>query len=129
MSLSTPSRRRPGQTPVVRRSNTAARRVRQCEKLLARPLIGAKQAAYRARDRLRVLLFDAAHHHAQVVRLDDDANTLRLEDVVDRARDLLGEPLLDLEPTREHLDESRQLAQPHNLSRGDIGDMSTAIKR
>ena len=64
-----------------------------------------------------------------MIRLDDDADALRLEHVVDRAGDLLGEPLLHLEPPREHLDDARQLAQPDDLAVRDVGDVRLAEER
>src|SRR4029079_8559118 len=72
------------------RSGTATRRVGEREELLARSLIGTEQTANRAGDCLGVLLLDAAHHHAEVIRFDDHPNALRLEHIVDRAGDLFG---------------------------------------
>jgi thymidine kinase len=101
----------------------------QRQELLARPLIGPEQAPHRARDRLRVLLLDAAHHHAEMIRLDHDADAHRSKHLVERARNLLGEPLLHLQPTREDFDDSRQLAEAVDLAVRDVRDVRAAEER
>ena len=77
--------------------------VRERQKFLTRSRVASEQPADRARDGFGVLLLDPAHHHAQVVGFDHDANSLGLKDFVDGARDLLGQPLLNLQPAREDL--------------------------
>src|SRR5262249_45469772 len=59
------------------RSGDRPRRVSEGDKLLTRARVRPKQPAHGTRDRLGVLLLDTAHHHAQVVRFDDDAHALR----------------------------------------------------
>src|SRR5437899_5910425 len=54
------------------------------EELFARLLFVAEGAEHRRRHRRGVLLLDPAHHHAEVARLDDDADALRLDDFLDR---------------------------------------------
>src|SRR5215470_9052045 len=49
---------------------------------------------------------DGFHHHG---------NAARLERVVERAGDLRGEPLLDLKPLGEHVDEPRDLREADDL--------------
>ena len=49
-----------------------------------------------------------------------------IEHVLDRLRDLLGEPLLHLEPAREHLDDARQLREPDDAPVGDVRDVRLA---
>src|SRR5207237_6691480 len=46
----------------------------QAQEFLAGPYVFQENAAHRARDCLRVLLLDAAHHHTQVVRFHDHAH-------------------------------------------------------
>src|SRR5690606_23328881 len=82
---------------------------REPQELLTRLQVLQEHAAHRAGDRLRVLLLHAAHHHAQVVGLDDDAHALGPQRVPHRLRDLVRHPLLHLEPPREDLDDPRQL--------------------
>ena len=50
----------------------------QPQKLLARPDVGAEAPPQRRSNRLAVLLLDASHHHAQMVRLNDDSHPFRL---------------------------------------------------
>src|SRR5688572_32262567 len=76
-------------------------RMREGKKLLPRPRIIPEHPAQRRRDRAGVLLLHAAHHHAEVIGLDHDADPQRGEDVVDRRSDLLGESLLHLETAGE----------------------------
>src|SRR5690606_10401175 len=72
------------------------------QELLARADIIQEHALHRARYRLRVLLLDTTHHHAQVIRFDDDADTLRLQLFGQRFGDLRRQPLLHLETAREY---------------------------
>ena len=51
------------------------------------------------------MLVDASRRHARVTRLDDDCNALRLQRFVERARNLAGQPFLELKPPRECIDE------------------------
>jgi hypothetical protein len=53
------------------------------------------------------LLFNAAHHHAQVARFNHQAHPLRLNGVLDGVSDLAGEPLLHLEAAVRNPDLSR----------------------
>ena len=62
-------------------------------------------------------------------RLDHDADALWLEHVLHRLRDLLGEPLLHLEPAREHVDDARQLGQADDLAIGDVRDVRASEER
>jgi hypothetical protein len=57
----------------------------------------------------RILLLHAPHHHAEVLRLDHDADAIGADALLDRVRNLIGQPFLDLEPTREVIDHPRQL--------------------
>src|SRR5256885_3055738 len=79
------------------------------QEFIARLAVVAERAAQRAGDGLGVLLLYAAHHHAQVIRLDHDADARRLEDAAERIGNLIGEPLLDLEPPRKDLDDAGNL--------------------
>src|SRR3981189_95337 len=61
--------------------------------------------------------------------LDDDADALRFDGVLDRLRDLRGQPLLDLQAAREGFDEARYFAQADDFSVWDISHMHLAKKR
>ena len=67
------------------------------------------------RDRLRVDLLHAPHHHAHVARLDDHADAGGRHGLDHGLGDLAGEPLLDLEPATVDLHDARQLAQAEHL--------------
>ena len=54
-------------------------------------------------------LLDAAHDHAQVARLHDDGDALGLEHLHNGIGNLAGQPLLYLQPPREHFRDPRQL--------------------
>ena len=53
-----------------------------------------------------------AHHHAQMPRFDHHAHSLRFDHLLNRLRDLRGQPLLNLQAPREEFDQPRNLAQP-----------------
>src|SRR5258708_11430847 len=76
-----------------------------------------------------MLLLDATHHHAQMPGLDDHADALWLDGVLDGLGNLRGQPLLDLQAARERLDEARYFAQADHFSVGDVGHVHLAKKR
>src|SRR5690606_22356411 len=104
-------------------------RRRQPQELLARAKILQEDAPHRTRDRLRVLLLHAPHHHAEVVRLDHHAHALRLEDVPDRLRDLVRHPLLHLEPPGEHLHDPGELRESHDPPVRNVRDVHLPEER
>src|ERR1700726_1970328 len=55
----------------------------QGEEFGPRFFLVAEAAQHRGGNRGGVLLFDAAHHHAEVAGFDDDANALRLDYFLD----------------------------------------------
>src|SRR5260370_33614603 len=61
--------------------------------------------------------------------LDNHAVALAFDGVLDRLRNLRGKPLLDLQATREGLDEARYFAQADDFSVWDISHMHLAKKR
>src|SRR5574340_1101163 len=63
------------------------------EELRAGLVARAEEAQDGARRHHRARLADAAHHRAQVRGLEDDADTLRFEVVLEEVGDLLGETL------------------------------------
>src|SRR5207247_3834579 len=85
-------------------TNHQLARVGKVEELLPRLRVVLERSADRARDRLRVLFFDAAHHHAEVIRFDDDADARGLKHFVQGTGDLFRETLLHLEPARKDID-------------------------
>src|SRR4029077_9758351 len=81
------------------------------EEFVARLLALAECAQHGASHRGRVLLFHATHHHTKMPRLDDHAHAFRAQVLLDGLRDLARQPLLNLQPPRVHIHQSRNLAQ------------------
>jgi len=65
-----------------------------------------------------VLLFNPAHHHAQVARLDDHSHALRRNGRLNGVGNLPGQPLLHLKAAREHLHKAGILLSPMTLPLG-----------
>src|ERR1051326_6039305 len=76
-----------------------------------------------------MLLFNAAHHHAQVSRLNHHANALRIDSVLNGLSDLHRQTFLHLQAAGKDIDEARNLAQAQDLAVWDISDMNLAEKR
>ncbi len=73
-----------------------------------------------------MLLFDAAHHHAEVLGLEDDGDALGVDGVGDGVGDLAGEALLHLQAAGEDVDEAGNFAEADDLAVGDVGDVGLA---
>src|SRR5512142_3277103 len=69
----------------------------QAHELVTGALLAAEDPAQRRSDGLRVLLLHAPHHHAEVERLDHHPHAVRLEGLLERVGDLVGEALLHLQ--------------------------------
>ena len=54
-------------------------------------------------------LLDATHRQTQVLRLDHDADAVRIQSILQEVGDLLRHALLDLQTPGEHLDDSWDL--------------------
>ena len=76
-----------------------------------------------AGDGLAVLLFDAAHLHAEVARFNDHANAFGADFFLDGLRDLAGHTLLNLQAARKHVDQARDFAQAEDTLVRQIGDV------
>jgi hypothetical protein len=83
--------------------NAAADRLHQ---LVAEVGIGPEVAEPAFGDHRDSALVDPARGHAAVGRLDDDRDAFGLEHLVDRLRDLVGQPLLKLEAAGVGVDQS-----------------------
>src|SRR3990170_2558472 len=101
-------------------------RLDQLHELRARLRPVAEGPEHRRGHRLRVLLLHPAHQHAEVDRLHHDRDAAGLERLVERRRDLRREPLLHLQAPAEHLDEPRDLRQPHDLPPRHVRDVRLA---
>ena len=82
-----------------------------------------------AGDGLAVLLFHAAHLHAEVARFDDNANAFGADFFFDGLRDLAGHALLNLQAARKHVDQARDFAEAEDALVGQIGDVGLAEER
>src|SRR3982074_3812820 len=76
-----------------------------------------------------VLLLDAAHHHAEMARLDHHEEFCGVVSVDAAERDVLGEALLELQAPREHVDHARELAHAEDFSVRDVADVAAAEER
>ena len=74
----------------------------------------------------RAGLLDAAQRHAGVLGLDHHGDAARLQDLVDRGRDLRGQVLLRLQAPRIDVDQARELRQADHPVDRHIGDMRLA---
>src|SRR5919201_1081667 len=92
------------------------------EELCAGSVARPEQAEDRGRGHDGARLANPSHDRAQMSRLEYDANTLRLEVVLQEVGDLLGQPLLDLEPAGVCLDDARDLRQADNVAARDVGN-------
>ena len=101
----------------------------QRQKLLTRRERLAECAEHRRCDHHRILLLHAAHHHAQMARFDHHAHALRVDRIHDCLRDLLGQPLLQLQPARVHVDQTRELADAEDRAARDVADVAAAEER
>src|SRR3954469_8491429 len=72
---------------------------------------------------------DPAQRPAQVLGLDDDADTSRGQVVLQPAGDLLGQPLLHLEVAGEQLDDPGELRQPQDPVPRQVGHVRDAPER
>lgn len=80
-----------------------------------------------AGDRGGTRLFDTTHHHAQVARLHDNNDALRIEDFHDSVGDLRGEALLDLQPPGEDLGDPWELREPEDGIGRDVADVHLRV--
>src|SRR5215471_11890451 len=75
---------------------------------------------------LSVLLFHSAHLHAQMTSLDNDPNSLRTDVRLDRLRNLIRHPLLNLQAPRKHIHQPRDFAQPEHALARQVLNMRSA---
>src|SRR6266446_3305332 len=118
---------RPAAESADRKSGTFPSDKRQ--KLIARLLIVTKRAEHGAGDGLAMLLFHAAHLHAQMAGFDNHANTLRSDFFLDGLGNLTGHALLNLQTARKHVDHACNLAESQHTLLRQIGDMGFAEER
>src|SRR5467141_985605 len=101
----------------------------QSEKLVPRLLIVTEGTKHGAGDGLAMLLFHAAHLHAEMAGFDNHADPLRSDFFLDGLRDLAGHALLNLQPARKHIHDARNLAEPQHTLVWQIGHVGLAEER
>src|ERR687897_637787 len=101
----------------------------QGQELVARALVVAQVAVERRGDGARAGLLDPAQRHAQVLCLQDDADALGRQVLVEPAGDLRRQALLDLQGAREQLDHARELGQPDDALPRQVADVGDADER
>src|SRR5436189_4205 len=82
------------------------------QKLLPGRRVGAKDPQHAAGDHRGPVFVDPAGSHALVRRLNDYADTMRLQHGLKRIGDFRRQPLLHLKALREGVDETGQLRDP-----------------
>ncbi len=76
-----------------------------------------------------MLLFHAAHHHAEMAGLNNYAYALRFDYFLNGFSNLRGEPFLNLQAAGEEFDQPRDFAEADYFSVGDVGYVHLAEKR
>src|SRR5579864_2283147 len=76
-----------------------------------------------------MLLLHSAHHHAEMLRLAQHAHSARRNHFLHRFGDVLRQPLLQLQPAGEHIDDPWNLAQPDHFVFRQIRHVHLAEKR
>src|SRR5262245_28435944 len=99
------------------------------QELAARRGVIAEGAAHGAGRADALRLSDAADRHAGVSRLQHHADAACPCLLHQQVRQLLGHALLHLRPVRQHLDNSRQLAQPDDAPLWQIANVRLAHER
>jgi hypothetical protein len=108
---------------------SAASVIRQRQELVPRPLAIAERSQHRDRHRTGVLLLHAAHHPAEVPGLANHAHSHRVDHILNRQRHFLRDPLLNLQATRKHVYNPRNLAEADHLPLRQIGHVHLAEER
>src|SRR6266478_1097831 len=99
------------------------------EKLVTSLLVVTERAEHGARHCRTMLLFDAAHLHAEMAGFDDHADALRRDLFLDGVRDLAGQTLLNLQASSKGVHQAGDLAESQNSLVREIGHMGLAEKR
>lgn len=102
----------------------------QGQELLSGLGLVTEATKHRRGDCLASWFLHSTHHHAKVASLHDDGDTEGIEQLLHSQSNLLGQTLLNLKTTTEHLCQTRNLAQSNHLSvLWDITNMDLAGER
>src|SRR6185312_1921677 len=113
----------PGSTIRSERSTGGASNSDELQELGAGARVAAKYADHAARDHRHTALVHATGRHALVRGIDHDSDAARLQHLIDAARDLRGELLLDLEAARIALDDPGELTDADDLVGRQVPDV------
>lgn len=97
--------------------------IQQGQEFLPGLRAGPHTTKHTAGGRGAACLLHPTHHHTQVARLHDHADSQRLQDLGDRQRNLLGQSLLDLQSAREHFRQTSQFRKTKDSTVRDVSDM------
>src|ERR1041385_666469 len=101
----------------------------QIQELVSGILIFLKDAEHRACDGNRILLLDAAHDHAKMLRFNYHSHTTRVNFVINGFSDLSREALLDLESSGKHIHQTWNFAETNDTTVWNVSDMAFPEKR
>ena len=99
------------------------------QKLAADFFVVSERAENRACGHHGVLLFNAAHHHAEMAAFHDNAHALGAGGVQNGRGDFLCKPFLDLQAPCEAIDYSCEFADAQNLAVRNVSYGATAVER
>ena len=108
----------PGSRGTPRTLEAGRRSANERQKLVPSLELALECAKHGAGNSERGLLFNAAHHHAEVLGLEDDTDTQGVNCALNGFGDLASETLLHLEATGEDIDEACHLAEADDFALG-----------
>jgi len=77
----------------------------------------------------RVLLFNAPHHHAEMLSFDDDTDALSADELLKRRGNLLGHAFLDLQAASVNFHQARKFGKADDFLFRQIGNVAFAEER
>src|SRR2546425_688953 len=101
----------------------------QIQEFVSSVLIVFEGAGHRTGHGYRVLLLDAAHDHAEVLRLNDYGHAARMNFFINRICNLSSQPLLHLKASGIHVHQPRYLAQADDTAIWNVPYMAFSEER
>src|SRR5262245_37872525 len=123
------NRHRHTRTDCGHRFGSAPAPMNELEELRACARIVVEHSAHGARDGHGILFLDSAHGHAEMRGFHDDGYAQRFQLAGQRFGDFSSEPLLHLQPPREHVDDAWDLAQSDDFPVRDVRHVALAKER
>jgi hypothetical protein len=109
-------------------SGSKYRLLNEIQELVAGFAVALEVAQHAAGDGATVLFLHAAHHHAEVIGLNDYADAFGLQVFFKSVSHVGGQSLLHLKSAAEDVDHAGNLAQPDDLLVGEIGNVTFSVK-